>query len=158
MWDERMVKKIVGLFGTIDGKPRKVAHWESGWTTSWSTWSMCTWGNGNLATVRGKARNHENCAEPASATGGRHLYGQCAHGAWGGVRITARSEVRYGVDLVDHSQRLFRHVVKSHGHWRLSPSSRFSNVSAHAKTHERTIIANFVAHVQAPPNDALLLS
>ena len=40
-----------------------------------------TWGNGNLATVRGKARNHENCAEPASATGGRHLYGQCAHGA-----------------------------------------------------------------------------
>ena len=42
---------------------------------------MCTWGNGNLATVRGKARNHENCAEPASATGGRHLYGQCALGA-----------------------------------------------------------------------------
>jgi hypothetical protein len=33
-----------------------------------------------------------------------------------------------------------------------------SNVSAHAKTHERTIIANFVAHVQAPTNDALLLS
>ena len=75
--------------GKENSRPIRCNRWKTqkdrplrfGWTTSWSTWSMCTWGNGNLATVRGKARNHENCAEPASATGGRHLYGQCALGA-----------------------------------------------------------------------------